>query len=105
MTVIKSKYIYTIDWENVAVKIMLRLRPTAKIKHTKKNYVVMINEKVSTPPKVYVQSTTVYNQPYLALPIPGSRLNTRNPPGTRLHCNCQLLKKKNFHGLNETAKI
>ena len=33
-----------------------------------------------------------YSQRYLALPIPGSRLNSRNAPGTRSYCNCQWLQ-------------
>ena len=32
-----------------------------------------------------------YNQQYLALPIPGSRLNARNAPGACWYCSCQLL--------------
>ena len=37
--------------------------------------------------------------------IPGSRLNAKNPPGTRPrpYCNCQPLKK--FRGSNEPLKI
>ena len=40
-----------------------------------------------------------YSQRLLALPIPGSRLNARNSPGTRPYCDRQPLKK--FHGSNE----
>ena len=39
----------------------------------------------STFPKVKVY----YSQRYLALPIPGSRLNARNTPGARPYCNRQ----------------
>ena len=35
----------TTDWENFDVKLILQLKPTAKISHTKKKtYTVMINE-------------------------------------------------------------
>ena len=44
-----------------------------------------------------------YSQWYLSLPIPGSRLNTRNALGTHPLCNRQLLK--NFCGLNEPRKF
>ena len=44
-----------------------------------------------------------YSQWYLALSIPGSRLNDRNAPGAHLYCNCQPLKK--FRASNELWKF
>ena len=43
----------------------------------------------STPAEVNVRLTTIHIKRYLALLIPGSRLNTRN---VRPQCNCPLLK-------------
>ena len=69
--------------------------------------------RTSTLPEVNVRLTTtqdscsvttsdIWLSRYLALPIPGSRLNARNAPGARPYCNRQLLKK--IHGFN-TMKI
>ena len=52
-----------------------------------------MNKPVRKSTQVNVQSMTIYSQGYLALLIPGSRLNVRNSPGMHPHCNRQPVKK------------
>ena len=64
--------------------------------------------RTSTPTEIslindYSWQPQRYSQWYPALPIPGSRLNSRNAPGARPCINRQPLKK--FHELNEPWKF
>ena len=91
------------------VKIVSRSKPAAKLKHTQKKNLRSNDEWIlecarkSTPPEVNIWSTTIYSQQYLALPIPGSRLNTRNSPSACPYCNRQPLK--NFTGQTKPGKF
>ena len=73
----------TADHENFSVKKKQNLHAMTMNKCARK----------STPAEVNVQSRTIYIKRYLALLIPGSRLNARNSLGTHPHCNHQPLKK------------
>ena len=76
--------ICTIDGENFAVKLILRLRPTVNFNTRKLNLRgddqwISLHAQVHTPrDKCLIDD---YSQRSLALLIPGSRLNARNSPG------------------------
>ena len=82
--------IYTVDWENSAVKIS-QLRQTLKIEYTNKN--ICVGVRASPHLLSDGQLLQYYSQRNLALPIPRSRLNAKNAPGTRPYCN-RLTDKK-----------
>ena len=108
-TILSSLTSLTWAYHRLGKLIISRLRPTTKIWHANINiYATMFNEQACAHVHTHRGKCLINNyswqpQCYLALLIPGSRLNTRNSPDTRPCINQQPLKK--FHELNEPCKF
>ena len=93
--------LYTADLENFPVRIISWSRPTAKVKLCGNDQWISLH--VSPHSRRYCNCPIDnYSKRFLALLIPGSRLNARNSPSARPYCNRQPLK---FRGSNEPWKF